>query len=230
MHGSGRVCAQTANYSKHGTLPERTALEESRAQTAGEARSVRARETTSLCVRCLRLSSYVRYMNCRPVAFTGSHLLAASTMQWHTFVSYFYSQKLQLPNRSLSTVATRLDSAPKKPSFTWHGSVMSCLIKGDCSNPRGVALLESWVNEIHRWDLTKHAQSVQRDVKAILDHSGIYASAPVTKGGERDGKKESDGVGWSCAFSNLRILSMLQRKEPIRYRLWGPKMAPKACT
>ena len=62
-------------------------------------------------------------------------------------------------------------------SFAWHGCEMRRLAQGDCTNPRDVERLQRWVNGIHRWGITVHAQGVQQDIKIALADDGIDVSA-----------------------------------------------------
>lgn len=68
-------------------------------------------------------------------------------------------------------------SESEKPFFAWYGCKMNRLAQGDCTIPRDVQRLVSWVNEIHRWGLTVHARSVQTDIKISLADDGIDVSA-----------------------------------------------------
>ncbi|KAK0927164.1 hypothetical protein LTR29_017716, partial [Friedmanniomyces endolithicus] len=76
-----------------------------------------------------------------------------------------------------SLEASSAGSAAAKPVHAWHGCEMRRLAQGDCTIPRDVERLTNWVNEIHRWGITRHAQSVQRDMKVSLADDGIDISA-----------------------------------------------------
>ncbi|KAK0262701.1 hypothetical protein LTR35_017697 [Friedmanniomyces endolithicus] len=76
-----------------------------------------------------------------------------------------------------SLEAPSAGSAAAKPVHAWHGCEMRRLAQGDCTIPRDVERLVNWVNEIHRWGITRHAQSVQRDIKVSLADDGIDISA-----------------------------------------------------
>lgn len=59
----------------------------------------------------------------------------------------------------------------------WHGCEMRRLAQGDCTIARDIRRLIGWINEIHRWGITAHAQSVQEDIKICLAEEGINTSA-----------------------------------------------------
>lgn len=84
--------------------------------------------------------------------------------------------KGQGPNQTASTQATTSDDALGKPSLIWHGCIMTRLAQSDCGERSGVKSLESWINEIHHWGLTAHAESVQRDIKIMIQNSGVDVS------------------------------------------------------
>jgi len=53
---------------------------------------------------------------------------------------------------------------------------MKLLCESGCTASTGVERLEHWINEIHRWGLTKHASSCKDDVKLLLRGNGIRTS------------------------------------------------------
>lgn len=59
----------------------------------------------------------------------------------------------------------------------WRGCEMRRLAQGDCTDRHGVERLSAWINAIHQWGITNHAQSVQTDIKACLQEEGIEVSA-----------------------------------------------------
>lgn len=58
----------------------------------------------------------------------------------------------------------------------WNGCTMKRLVGADASDEYGVKQLIDWINEIHRWGLSIHAGSCQRDIKAILNVGGVRTS------------------------------------------------------
>ncbi|KAI0100044.1 hypothetical protein GGR51DRAFT_533652 [Nemania sp. FL0031] len=58
----------------------------------------------------------------------------------------------------------------------WNGCTMTSLLAADCIDEYAVEALIDWVNEIHRWGLSKHGPSCERDVKSILKVSGVRTS------------------------------------------------------
>ncbi|KAJ9634220.1 hypothetical protein H2199_009050 [Coniosporium tulheliwenetii] len=60
---------------------------------------------------------------------------------------------------------------------SWDGCTMRKLYDSKCTSNYGVRQLERWINEIHRWGLTKHASSCQEDIKTILEVRGVDTSA-----------------------------------------------------
>ena len=73
--------------------------------------------------------------------------------------------------------ASRSAGGAEMHTSSWHGCGMRRLAQGDCTVPRDVQRLANWINEIHRWGITKYAQSVQRDIKSALADDGIDVSA-----------------------------------------------------
>lgn len=51
---------------------------------------------------------------------------------------------------------------------TWHGCTINRLCIINVTTQEGIRELASWVNEIHHWGLTSHANAVEADVKHIL--------------------------------------------------------------
>ncbi|WPH03148.1 Hypothetical protein R9X50_00602400 [Acrodontium crateriforme] len=60
--------------------------------------------------------------------------------------------------------------------WMWSGCTMSRLAQGDCTKYGDVPRLVRWINEIHRWGLTKHAIQVQNDIKMVLANDGFDVS------------------------------------------------------
>jgi hypothetical protein len=60
---------------------------------------------------------------------------------------------------------------------TWNGCIVKRLCSSMCTAPAGVRKLERWINEIHRWGLSKHAAGSQVDVKTILEYNDVDTSA-----------------------------------------------------
>ena len=59
----------------------------------------------------------------------------------------------------------------------WDGCTMRRLYSSKCISSYAVKQLEKWINEIHRWGLSQHGASCQRDVKIILEDIGVDISA-----------------------------------------------------
>jgi len=53
---------------------------------------------------------------------------------------------------------------------------MSLLYEAMCTSSLIVRLLEKWINEIHRWGLSEHATSCERDSKIIPGNGGVDVS------------------------------------------------------
>ncbi|EFY84160.1 hypothetical protein MAC_08232 [Metarhizium acridum CQMa 102] len=68
----------------------------------------------------------------------------------------------------------------------WNGCTMKRLVGADASDEYGVGQLIDWINEIHRWGLSIHAGSCQRDIKAILNVGGVRTSDIHSTGLELD--------------------------------------------
>lgn len=58
----------------------------------------------------------------------------------------------------------------------WNGCTMTSLIKADCADVYDIEELVDWINEVHRWGLSEHGPGCERDVKAILNTSGVRTS------------------------------------------------------
>lgn len=58
----------------------------------------------------------------------------------------------------------------------WHGCTMTRLAGADCTDVYGVRELVDWINEIHRWGVTAHGPSCERDVETVLRVSGVQES------------------------------------------------------
>ena len=63
-----------------------------------------------------------------------------------------------------------------KDDDPWNGCNMSVLWLGNCTSESVVRLLETWINEIHRWGLSQHAAGCMQDVKIILERDGLDTS------------------------------------------------------
>ena len=58
----------------------------------------------------------------------------------------------------------------------WNGCSMSLLYESKCTSASIVRQLKKWINEIHRWGLSGHATSCERDVKSILREDDVEVS------------------------------------------------------
>ncbi|EEU34837.1 uncharacterized protein NECHADRAFT_88424 [Fusarium vanettenii 77-13-4] len=58
----------------------------------------------------------------------------------------------------------------------WTGCEMTRLFGADCTDEYAVQELGNWVNEIHRWGLSRHGPSCERDIKNVLNSSGVRTS------------------------------------------------------
>jgi len=56
---------------------------------------------------------------------------------------------------------------------SWNGCHMTLLWQANCLSESVAIQLERWINEIHRWGLSKHATGCQQDVKEILRDYGV---------------------------------------------------------
>ena len=70
-----------------------------------------------------------------------------------------------------------LQANPRGSSGSWNGCTMRKLYGSNCSSKYAISQLQNWINEIHRWGLTKHAASCQDDIKIILEAKGVDTSA-----------------------------------------------------
>ncbi|KAL8883466.1 MAG: hypothetical protein Q9215_008215 [Flavoplaca cf. flavocitrina] len=50
----------------------------------------------------------------------------------------------------------------------WNGCSLTRIAHGNCTSRPDLRRLVGWINEIHRWGLTRHAQSCQDDIKLCL--------------------------------------------------------------
>lgn len=51
---------------------------------------------------------------------------------------------------------------------SWKGCRMYRLVQNDCATRTGIRELVNWINEIHRWGLTVHGPSCERDIKYCI--------------------------------------------------------------
>jgi len=58
----------------------------------------------------------------------------------------------------------------------WAGCVMKRLFGADCTDKYAVRELADWINEIHRWGLSQHGPSCERDIKRVLNIGGVRTS------------------------------------------------------
>ena len=58
----------------------------------------------------------------------------------------------------------------------WNGCTMTRLVGADCTDEYGVRELVEWINEIHRWGLSEHGSSCERDIKVVLRLGGVRTS------------------------------------------------------
>lgn len=58
----------------------------------------------------------------------------------------------------------------------WNGCTMKRLTGADCTDEYGTRELVDWVNEIHRWGLSQHGPSCERDIKTVLKLGGVRTS------------------------------------------------------
>ncbi|KAL8899218.1 MAG: hypothetical protein Q9207_006307 [Kuettlingeria erythrocarpa] len=52
--------------------------------------------------------------------------------------------------------------------YEWNGCSLTRIGHGNCTSGPDLRRLVGWINEIHRWGLTRHAQSCQDDIKLCL--------------------------------------------------------------
>lgn len=55
----------------------------------------------------------------------------------------------------------------------WQGTTMKLLTDDTLQEVEGVQCLCLWINEIHRWALTIHAQQIREDVRALESKGGL---------------------------------------------------------
>ncbi|KAL9116464.1 MAG: hypothetical protein Q9187_007011, partial [Circinaria calcarea] len=70
-----------------------------------------------------------------------------------------------------------LQVAPVGADGCWTGCTMRRLYGADCTDEYGVRDLVDWVNEIHRWGLSRHGPSCEQDIKTVLRVGGVRTSA-----------------------------------------------------
>ncbi|KAK3114581.1 hypothetical protein LTR53_006955 [Teratosphaeriaceae sp. CCFEE 6253] len=90
----------------------------------------------------------------------------------------------------------RLTPNPLEEASAWNGCCMVFLDHGDCTHTFDVTRLVEWINEIHGWGLSTHAQACEMDVKRVLNHEGTLP----------------DARGSSLASPSTSIVSMLLRE------------------
>ena len=59
----------------------------------------------------------------------------------------------------------------------WAGCVMTRLFGADCTDEFAVRELAHWINEIHRWGLSRYGPSCERDIQSVLNWGGLRVSA-----------------------------------------------------
>jgi hypothetical protein len=67
----------------------------------------------------------------------------------------------------------------------WIGCRMYRLAKNNCESCEGVSSFVNWVNEIHRWGLTVHGPSCERDIKYCIN--GTPGAVRTSLGMEEEG-------------------------------------------
>ena len=70
------------------------------------------------------------------------------------------------------------------------------LAQNDCESSEGVSSFVNWVNEIHRWGLTVHGPSCERDIKCCINSTpGAVRTSLGTEGegGFVDSEDEAGG-------------------------------------
>ncbi len=72
-------------------------------------------------------------------------------------------------------------------SHTWTGCVMERVFRSPCTQEARVQMLADWINEIHRWGMTTHADSCQRDLERYMDAMGVRTSL-----GDSEEARDSD--------------------------------------
>ncbi|KIX08552.1 uncharacterized protein Z518_03208 [Rhinocladiella mackenziei CBS 650.93] len=91
------------------------------------------------------------------------------------------SDRAEMKHYILTFVGTQYDiwvlrARFSEDSSTWDGCSMVNICKSSCTSSVGVRRLESWINEIHRWGLSRHAAGCQTDAKTILNDNEIDTS------------------------------------------------------
>ncbi|KAK4551650.1 hypothetical protein LTR86_011024 [Recurvomyces mirabilis] len=84
-----------------------------------------------------------------------------------------YAITFEGPAFYIWVLRTKLDSGG-----AWAGCEMSRLSHGSCTEVPQVDRFVQWLSSIHRWGLTDHASSCQRDVKQILSAEKVDVSGP----------------------------------------------------
>ncbi|KAI1121498.1 hypothetical protein F5Y10DRAFT_100450 [Nemania abortiva] len=68
---------------------------------------------------------------------------------------------------------------PKLDSYNklkWEGFTMAKVVEMDCMDEDAIANLMEWINEIHRWGLSEHGPSVERNIEAIRTNGALGTS------------------------------------------------------
>ena len=69
-----------------------------------------------------------------------------------------------------------LQANPPGSSGSWNGCTMKMMYDSSCRSRFAIRQLRNWINEIHRWGLTKHAAGCQDDIMIILEAKGVDTS------------------------------------------------------
>ena len=102
--------------------------------------------------------------------------LAVRAEEWTDF------DRAQMKHYILTFVGSEYDiwvlrARLSEDSSSWDGCSITNIYRSMCTSKVGLRRLESWINEIHRWGLSRHAAGCQADVKTIVGANDIEISA-----------------------------------------------------
>ncbi|KAL9612569.1 MAG: hypothetical protein Q9167_002819 [Letrouitia subvulpina] len=94
-------------------------------------------------------------------------------------LKWTHDQECQLRHYILTITKSKYKFWCIRPNLkdgNWDGCTMTTIFLASLNDEQGVKNFVNWINEIHRWGLTNHIESCEKDIKLLLENQRFRTS------------------------------------------------------